>query len=41
MLKELHRQFPKALIVGLRNLKPGHDCPCFDVIEAYKDLKPY
>jgi N-acetylmuramoyl-L-alanine amidase len=41
MLKELHRQFPKALIVGLRNLNPGHDCPCFDVIEAYKDLKPY
>jgi len=40
MLTELHRQFPKALIVGHRDLNPDRDCPCFDVVEAYKDLEP-
>jgi len=38
MLTELHRQFPKALIVGHRDLNPGRDCPCFDVVSEYSQL---
>lgn len=39
-LVELHEQFPKALIVGHRDLDPSRDCPCFDAINEYWDLQP-
>ena len=38
LLEELHRKFPKALIVGHRDLNPGKRCPCFDVQKEYRDL---
>jgi DNA-binding LytR/AlgR family response regulator len=31
LLEKLHRQFPKALIVGHHDLNPTKSCPCFDV----------
>ena len=40
LLEELHRKFPKALIVGHRDLNPGKRCPCFDVVKEYRDLEP-
>ena len=40
LLEELHRKFPKALIVGHRDLNPGKKCPCYDVISEYRDLEP-
>jgi N-acetyl-anhydromuramyl-L-alanine amidase AmpD len=39
-LKELHEQFPKAVIVGHRDLDMGKKaCPSFDV-SKYVDDKP-
>ena len=40
LIEKLHRQFPKALIVGHRDLSPGRGCPCFDVVSEYRDLQP-
>jgi len=40
LLEELHRKFPKALIVGHRDLNPGKKCPCYEVISEYRDLEP-
>lgn len=44
LLKELHAQFPKAIIMGHRDIW-GSDsrkwkkwCPCFNAEEEYKDL---
>lgn len=39
-LEELHRLFPKALIVGHQDLNPGKKCPCFDAVKEYWDLQP-
>jgi N-acetylmuramoyl-L-alanine amidase len=39
VLKELHEQFPAAVIVGHRDLNPGKACPSFDVSQ-YVDDKP-
>ena len=39
-LEELHRMFPKALIVGHHDLNPGKDCPCYGVMTEYRDLEP-
>lgn len=38
-LKELHEEFPKAVIVGHRDLDAGKACPSFDV-SAYVGDKP-
>ena len=41
LLTDLHRRYPKALIVGHADLdrrKPY--CPGFDVIKEYQDLRP-
>ena len=38
LLTELKRRFPKALIVGHRDLNPMKECPCFPAAEEYKDL---
>ena len=39
-LEELHRMFPKALIVGHRDLNPRKECPCYEVMTEYRDLEP-
>ena len=40
LLEKLHKRFPKALIVGHRDLAPGRKCPCFDAVSEYWDLQP-
>ena len=35
---DLHRRYPKALIVGHRDLNPHKACPCFDVVGEYGEL---
>lgn len=35
LLEDLHRRYPKALIVGHRDLDPRKTCPCFDVVAEY------
>ena len=35
LLEDLHRRYPKALIVGHRDLDPRKACPCFDVVAEY------
>ncbi|WP_455625990.1 N-acetylmuramoyl-L-alanine amidase [Parabacteroides sp.] len=37
LLRELHQRFPKALIVGHRDLDPLKSCPCFDVVSEFPD----
>lgn len=38
LLEQLHRRYPKALIVGHRDLNPRKACPCFDVVSEYRDF---
>ncbi len=38
LLEQLHRKYPKALIVGHRDLDPRKACPCFDVVAEYREL---
>ena len=49
LLEDLHRRYPKALILGHHDLRspkdeirlskrPLDDCPCFDVVKEYADL---
>ena len=33
LLQQLHAQFPKALILGHRDLDPRKACPCYEVAE--------
>ena len=40
LLEDLHRRYPKALIVGHRDLSHDRDCPCFDTVKEYADLQP-
>lgn len=40
LLMELHERFPRAVIVGHRDLAPGRDCPCFNAVAEYIDLQP-
>ena len=40
LLEVLHRRYPKALIVGHRDLSHDRDCPCFDAVKEYADLQP-
>jgi len=40
LLEELHRRYPKALIVGHRDLDPTKECPGFkNVAREYADLQ--
>ena len=37
----LHTRYPRAVIVGHRDLNPGKDCPGFEnVAKEYADLQP-
>ena len=40
LLEELHERYPRAMIVGHRDLYPPKDCPCFDAVHEYADLQP-
>ena len=41
LLEDLHRRYPKALIVGHHDLNPQKDCPCIEnVAMEYADLQP-
>ena len=41
LLGTLHRKYPRALIVGHRDLDPRKACPCFDAVGEYADLQPH
>ena len=36
LLEALHREYPRALIVGHRDLDPQKACPCFDAVAEYQ-----
>ena len=38
LLEELHQRYPRALIVGHRDLSHDRDCPCFDAVKEYVDI---
>ena len=38
LLEELHRCYPRALIVGHHDLDPQKACPCFDAAKEFSDL---
>ena len=40
LLEDLHRRYPRAMIVGHHDLNPSKDCPCFDAVKEYKNLQP-
>ena len=41
LLRELKRQFPKALVVGHRDLNPMKGCPCFDAVKEYAEIASF
>ena len=41
LLRQLHRAYPRALIVGHHDLNPAKPCPCIpDVAREYADMQP-
>ena len=41
LLEELHRRYPRAVIVGHHDLNPHKACPCIkNVAQEYADLQP-
>jgi N-acetyl-anhydromuramyl-L-alanine amidase AmpD len=41
LLERLHQRYPKAVIVGHRELPHvAKDCPCFNSSSEYADLQP-
>lgn len=38
LVEALHRKYPRALIVGHRDLDPQKACPCFDAVHEYHNL---
>ena len=41
LLEELHGRYPRAVIVGHRDLNPHKACPCIaNVAREYRDLQP-
>ena len=41
LLEDLHRRYPRAFILGHRDLNPLKDCPGYEgVAEEYADLQP-
>ena len=42
LLTDLHRRYPRAVIVGHHDLNPQKECPCIkNVAQDYKDLQPH
>lgn len=41
LLEDLHRKYPRALIVGHRDLDSQKACPCFNAVSEYADLQPH
>ncbi len=42
LLTDLHRRYPRAVIVGHHDLNPQKECPCIkNVAEEYKNLQPH
>ena len=37
LVVQLHRKFPKALIVGHHDLEPSKPCPCFEVVKEFTE----
>ena len=41
LLEDLHRRYPRALILGHRDLNPLKECPCIEnVAQEYVDIQP-
>jgi len=40
LLQQLRQRYPRAVIVGHRDLSHDRDCPCFDAARAYSALQP-
>ena len=40
LIADLHRRFPRAVIVGHRDLNPGKKCPCFEAAVEYQEFQP-
>ena len=40
LVARMHEMFPRAVIVGHRDLNPEKGCPCFDAVEEYKEFQP-
>jgi N-acetyl-anhydromuramyl-L-alanine amidase AmpD len=41
LLEDLHARYPRAVILGHRDLNPEKDCPGFEnVAKEYADLQP-
>ena len=40
LLEALLQRYPRALIVGHRDLSHDRDCPCFNAVKEYADLQP-
>ena len=40
LLEDLHQRYPRAMIVGHRDLSHDRDCPCFNAYKEYADLQP-
>ena len=38
LLEQLHQRYPRAMIVGHRDLDPAKDCPCFNAVHEYAAL---
>ncbi|MDC2180798.1 N-acetylmuramoyl-L-alanine amidase, partial [Bacteroides thetaiotaomicron] len=38
LLRELKKNFKKALIVGHHDLNPLKECPCYPCVEEYREL---
>ena len=38
LLEHLHQRYPRAVIVGHRDLNPQKACPCFDAAREYSQL---
>ena len=40
LIERMHSLFPKAVIVGHRDLNPEKECPCFNAAEEYAEFQP-
>lgn len=40
LLQQLHQRYPRAVIIGHRDLTHDRDCPCFDAAREYAAIQP-